>query len=212
MLKTKKRIPSIVIPRMSLYYRALLESRGSDLISSEELAMLTGLHATQIRKDLTYFGQFGIPGKGYKIEDLKQKIVNILGTDRRWNVALVGAGNLGSALLAYRGFAQQGFEIVCAFDNNQSKTGSFVEGIKIQDIEELPEAIKDKNIKMAILAVPAGAAQGVVNTLTKSGVRAILNFAPLRPQVRSNVELLNIDLSIELERLAFFLKRRRPSA
>lgn len=208
----KKKIPSIVIPRISLYYRALLESRGSDFISSEELAHLTGLNAAQVRKDLTYFGQFGIPGKGYKIEDLKQEILNILGTDLKWSVALVGVGNLGSALLAYRGFTQQGFEITCAFDNDLRKIGKNLEGVKIQDISELSEAVKVKDVKMAIVAVPAKEAQAVVDTLIKSGVRAILNFAPFRPKVSKGTELLNIDLSIELERLAFFLKRKRPSA
>lgn len=208
----RKKVPSIVIPRISLYYRALLESRGSDFISSEELAKLTGLNAAQIRKDLTYFGQFGVPGKGYKIEELKQQILNILGTDKKWNVALVGVGNLGSALLAYRGFAQQGFEIIAAFDNDLLKIGKNLEGVKIQDISELSSMVRERDIHMAIVAVPAKVAQEVVDTLIKAGVHAILNFAPIRPQVSKKVELLNIDLSIELERLAFFLTCNRTSA
>ncbi|MDP2938905.1 MAG: redox-sensing transcriptional repressor Rex [Candidatus Omnitrophota bacterium] len=206
---SRKKIPSIVIPRLSFYYRALLESRGSDFISSEELAKLTGFNAAQIRKDLTYFGQFGIPSKGYKIEDLKQKILNILGTDRKWNVGLVGVGNLGSALLSYRGFAKQGFEIISAFDNDLRKIGKKLEGVEVQDISELSQTVKEKNIQIGIVAVPAIAAQEVINTLIKAGVRAILNFAPIRPQVSNKVELLNIDLSIEVERLAFFLRRGR---
>ncbi len=201
----KKKIPAIVIPRLSLYYRALLESRGSEFISSEELAKLTALNAAQIRRDLTYFGQFGVPGKGYKIEGLKLQIINILGTDKKWEVALVGVGNLGSALLAYHGFSEQGFKIISAFDNDLRKIGKNLEGVTIQDVSELPQTLKIKNIKMAILAVPAREAQAVVNGLIKAGVRAILNFAPVRLKAVRNVELLNIDLSIELERLAFFL-------
>ncbi len=207
----KLKIPPLVIPRLSLYYRALLESRGTNFISSEEIAKLTNLNAAQVRRDLAYFGQFGIPRKGYKIEDLKEKILNILGTDRKWKVALVGTGNLGSALLTYRGFSQQGFEIICAFDNDRRKIGRSVEGVKIQDINELFQTVNDKNIKMAIVAVPAKVAQEIVNVLIKSGVRAILNFTPMRPQVPRNAELLNIDLSIELERLAFFLRRKRTA-
>ncbi len=205
----KQKIPSLVIPRLSLYYRALLESRTTDFISSKEIARLTNLTASQVRKDLAYFGQFGIPRKGYKIEALKQKILNILGTDRKWSVVLVGVGNLGSALLAYRGFVEQGFEIACAFDNDLRKIGKNFENVKIQDITELSRTVKEKNIKMAIVAVPGKVAQEMVNTLIKAGVCAILNFSPIRPVVPKNTELLNIDLSIELERLAFFLRRRR---
>lgn len=208
-MDNRQKIPPLVIPRLSLYYRAMLESRGIDFISSEEIARLTNLTAAQVRRDLTYFGQFGIPRKGYKIEVLKKRILNILGTDRKWKVVLVGVGNLGSALISYRGFGEQGFEISCAFDNDAKKIGKKISGVEILDITELTLTVKDRNIKMAIVAVPVSVVQEVVNTLIKAGVRSILNFAPARPQVPDNVELLNIDLSIELERLAFFLRRRR---
>lgn len=205
-----KKIPSIVVPRLSLYSRVLFESRGADFISSEELAKLTGLNAAIVRKDLTYFGQFGIPGKGYQVENLKQKILDILGINKKWNVALAGVGNLGSALLSYRGFDRHGFIISCAFDNDLRKIGKNLEGVLIQDISELPRVIKENDIKMAIAAVPAEVAQEVINFLIKAGVRAILNFAPIRPKVSSkNAQVLNIDLSIELGRLAFFLSSKK---
>lgn len=203
----KINIPNITIRRLSLYYRALLESRKKDVISSNELSKFTGFGAAQIRRDLAYFGQFGVPGKGYDIEVLKREILRILGIDKEWRVALVGVGNLGSALLSYKGFREQGFNIVAAFDADVRKIGKTLETITIQDISELRETIKKLSIKMAIVTVPGTFAQSVINSLVKSGVKAILNFAPIRPNVPKNVELLNIDLSIELERLAYFLAR-----
>ncbi|MDP1852611.1 MAG: redox-sensing transcriptional repressor Rex [Candidatus Omnitrophota bacterium] len=201
------KIPQAAVPRLSLYYRALLESRGKDYISSEELSKLTNFTAAQVRRDLTYFGQFGTPGKGYAIEGLKKAIVSILGTDKNWDVALVGVGNLGTALLSYRGFEQQGFRVVCAFDSDLRKIGKTLEGIKVQDTTELEAAVKAKNVQIAIVATSAEGAQKVVDILIGSGVKAILNFAPIRPHVPPSVNLLNIDLSIELERLAYFLTK-----
>lgn len=202
---TREKIPSVVIPRLSVYYRLLLESRRSDFISSEEIAKLSGFTAAQVRKDLSFFGQFGTPGKGYPIEELKQAILKILGTDKEWRVALVGVGNLGSALLAYKGFSRLGFKIKCAFDNDLRKIGKNLEEVVVQDITELEPTLKKENIHIAIVAVPVEAAQQVVDTLVKAGVKAVLNFAPTRPQVPEGVELLNIDLSIELERLAYYV-------
>lgn len=199
------KIPSAVIPRLSLYYRALIESGSSDFVSSEEIAGLTGFTAAQVRKDLAYFGQFGTPSRGYQVDELKHTILRILGTDREWNVALVGVGNLGSALLAYKGFGRLRFKIKCAFDNDLRKIGKNLEGVIVQDITELEATLKKENIRMAIVAVTQDAAQRVVDALVKAGVRAILNFAPLRPQVPEGVQILNIDLSIELEKLAYFL-------
>ena len=203
----KQKIPVSAIPRLSLYYRALLESRETGYISSDELAQLTNFTAAQVRKDLTYFGQFGTPGRGYEIEALKKSILKILGTDKEWSVALVGVGNLGTALLSYKGFSKQGFKIKCAFDSDIRKIGKNLEGVTIQDITELEEEIKKEGIRLGIVAVPQGVAQNVVGILVKGGVKAILNFAPMRPQAPRSVEMLNIDLSIELERLAYFLTR-----
>lgn len=204
-----KKIPEPAIPRLSLYYRALLESRKTDVISSEELANLTGVTAAQVRKDLTYFGQFGTPGRGYQVSELRDHILKILGTDRCWDVALVGAGNLGSAFLSYNGFRKQGFNIIFAFDNNIRRIGKSFKGIKVQDISELQDTIKKKNVKMAIVTVSADSAQGVVDMLVKADVKAILNFTPIRPQAPDCVQVLNIDLSIELERLAYFVTKTR---
>lgn len=207
-----EKIPKLTIPRLSLYYRALLESRVSAFISSDELAKLTQFSAAQVRKDLTYFGEFGTPGKGYKITGLKEAILKILGTGRECNIALIGAGNLGLALLAYKGFTAQGFRIVAAFDNNLSKIGKTFEGVLIRGMNELPKVVKNENIEIAVIAVPAEVAQEAVDKLVKSGIRAILNFAPIRPKAQKGVEILNIDLSIELERLAYFLKRSAKKA
>lgn len=203
------KIPQAAVPRLSLYYRALLESRGKDYISSEELSRLTHFTAAQVRRDLTYFGQFGTPGKGYEIEGLKKAILAILGTDKEWDVVLVGVGNLGSALLSYKGFSQQGFKVISAFDSDLRKVAKTLEGITIQDISELEETVKERNIKIAIVATSVASAQIVVDILIKSGVKGILNFAPIRPQVPPTVNLLNIDLSIELERLAYFLTKSK---
>ncbi len=200
-----EKIPLVVIPRLSVYYRILLEYSGADFISSDEIAEISGFNAAQVRKDLAYFGQFGTPSKGYQVEELKHALLKILGTDKQWNAALVGVGNLGSALLAYKGFGRSGFKIRCAFDSDLRKIGKSLEGITVQDITELAQAVKNENIQIAIVAVSQDAAQGVVDILVKAGVRAILNFAPTRPQVPKNVHILNIDLSIELERLAYFL-------
>ena len=204
----KAKISKLVIPRLSLYYRALINNSGSDCISSQELAKLTDFSAAQIRKDLAYFGQFGRPGKGYFVDDLKRSIIKILGTDKRWPIVLIGVGNLGSALLSYQGFHKQEFDIVYAFDKDRRKIGKTVGGVGVQDIKDLKKAIKKSGIKMAILCVPGEAAQSITDILVKSGTRAILSFAPTRVSVPKGVELLNIDLSIELERLAYFLAWR----
>lgn len=203
------KIPASSIPRISLYYRALLSLKDANLISSQGLARFTGCSAAQIRKDLAYFGQFGRPGSGYNIEILKRELKKILGIDRIWDVALVGVGNLGSALLAYKGFKTQGFNIKYAFDNNPKKIDKVKQGLGIIDIKKLGTVIRSNKIDMAIIAVPQDSAQEVVDTLISSGAKAILNFAPVRIKAPEGVEILNIDLSMELERLTYFLQRNR---
>ena len=199
------KIPASSIPRISLYYRELLSLKDAAVISSQELASRTGYTAAQIRKDLTYFGQFGIPGYGYPVKVLKNELSKILGIDKDWDVAIIGAGNLGSALLAYRGFRGQGFNIKYAFDNDRKKINKLKQGIKIKDTGELEKVIRSKKIDMAIVAVPQAAAQTVIDRLISSGIKAIFNFAPIRPKVPDDVEVLNIDLSMELGRLTYFL-------
>lgn len=205
--KTDRKVPELAVPRLSQYYRSLLELSGREVISSEELASLTGYSAAQIRKDLTYFGQFGTPGLGYNIEDLRKALLQILGLDKEWNVALMGVGNLGAALLGYKGFRRQGFRLVAAFDNDPQKAGQTVEGVPVHPLEKLFDTARRERIQMAVLTVPTGAAQDVADLLVKAGVRAILNFAPLRLKTPDSVTVHNIDVAVELERLAFLCNR-----
>lgn len=202
-----KKVPDTVIARLSIYYRGLSESRQNRFVSSEELAGLTGFEAAQIRRDLSYFGQFGTPGRGYDAKVLKQKILQILGIDRKRRIALIGVGNLGAALLGYKGFKEQGLEIVAAFDNDRRKIGRVYQEIEVEDIRNLAEVVRKKGIEMAIVTVPASAAVNAINNVMDSGIRAILNFAPLRVRVPETVTLLNIDMAIELERLSYFAMR-----
>jgi redox-sensing transcriptional repressor len=201
---SKGKIPQAVITRLSLYYRVILESRKS-FLSSDEIARLTNFTSAQVRRDLGYFGQFGTPGKGYDAKALAESILKILGLDRKWDVALVGVGNLGSALLSYKGFLRHGFNISCAFDADPKKVGKKVNSVPIRDIKDLRSLIRGNGIRIAILAVPKEEAQGLADALVEAGIKAILNFAPIRPNLNKSVAVLNIDLSIELERLAHFL-------
>lgn len=201
----KTKISRSVIPRLSVYYRVLISYKDGEVVSSRTLSELTGYTAAQIRRDLTYFGQFGTPGRGYVVSDLKKEILKILGIDKLWNVILVGVGNLGTALLSYKGFHEQGFNIIAALDSDPEKIGKRIGGIIIGDIDDLKKTAQKKNAQMAIVTVPAVAAQEMINSLIKAGVKSILNFAPIRPRVPASVELINIDLSIELEKLAHFL-------
>lgn len=200
-----KKAPVVTIPRLSFYYRALMEKSDTQFVSSQELAELTGTSAAQVRKDFAYFGQFGAAGKGYRVDFLKNSITRILGVDKKWPVALVGVGNLGSALLSYKGFLRQGFHVVAAFDSDEEKIGRELAGVIVQNIDALKDEIKLKKIKIAVVTVPQQAAQDVIDKLVRSGIKAILNFAPVRPRAPKSVEVHNIDLSIELERLAYFL-------
>jgi redox-sensing transcriptional repressor len=207
----KKRIAQTVVPRLSTYNRVLdkLDREGVEIISSEELGERTGYSAAQIRKDLSFFGEFGQVGRGYYVKELKDAISQILGLDRTWNVALVGAGNLGSALLAYPGFRERGFKIAAVFDNDLRKIGKKWEDVVLHDISEIAERAKEEEIQIGIIAVPAEAAQRVANMLISSGIRAILNFAPVRIVVPEDVELRSAELSSELECLSYFLTNEK---
>ena len=203
----KRIIAKVVITRLSIYNRALSEIKkeGVEIISSDELGDRVGYSAAQIRKDLSCFGEFGEIGKGYFVRDLKDAISRILGVDRKWNVALAGAGHLGSALLAYPGFRQRGFNIVAVFDNDLCKIGKRWEDIVIQDMSELPRTVKEQNIRIGIVSALAQVSQEIVDMFVSCGVRAILNFAPVSIIVPEGVELRNVDLSTELECLSYFL-------
>jgi len=197
----------MVIRRLSTYSRVLsdLMEKGIDLVSSDELGKLSGCNGTQVRKDLAYFGQFGTRGVGYRISELKSRITKILGMDGRWNVALIGIGNLGTALLSHEGFRRHKFDIIIGFDVDKSKVGKKFNGVEIKDMSELKRAISEKDIKMAIITVPVQSAQTVANILVDAGIKAILNFAPVNISISKDVFLKNVDLSLELEGLSFFL-------
>ena len=205
-------MPKLVIPRkavyrLSLYYRVLerLNQNRIETVSSDALAKAAGVKPTQLRKDLTYFGQFGTRGLGYKVESLLAKLTGVLRTTRFQPVILVGAGNLGSALLRYDGFAKEGFEIVAAFDSRPEGAKTDNCKVPIQPVEQMKEFVREHNIKLAILAVPGVAAQEVTNHLVDAGIQAILNFSPLILQVPPHVVVNNVNLAIELENLTYFI-------
>lgn len=206
-----KRIPEITISRLSLYNRLLqdLQEQGVDFVTSTELGKKIGLKASQVRRDLTYFGRFGFPRVGYEVKQLLETLKGILGLHKKWPVALVGCGNLGKAFLSYPGFKQHGFEISVVFDNDPAKIGKVWKVKKIFDFAKMAKIIKEKGIKVAIIAVPYFAAQEVCDKLVRSGVKAILNFAPCKLFVpkEEGVKMRNIDIAIELEGLSAYLVR-----
>ena len=204
----KKKVPKNSILRLSLYLRELtrLEKEDKRTVSSQELAEITDLTDTQVRKDLSYVGQFGISGTGYEVTPLKEAIKRVLGQDRVWDVLLVGAGNLGTALLSYPGFRQQGFIIKGAFDIDMRKLGQKINNVEISDIENIADFVKKENIKIALLAVPGFSAQKITDTLVSCGIKCILNFAPIILKVPEDVLVSNVDLSRELEIFSYFIK------
>lgn len=203
------KIPKAVIKRLSLYARTLqkMSISGIDKVSSKELGDTLGLNSAQVRKDLAYFGQFGVPGFGYYVEDLHVRIKSILGTDRTVRLALVGVGNLGQALLSYTiAFTREGFRLVAAFDADKRKVGGERIGVPIYHVSELEQRIRELAVDIIILSVPSGVAQQVVNTAVSAGVTAILNFVPERLIAPPGVKIHYVDLSIEIESLSYYLK------
>jgi redox-sensing transcriptional repressor len=203
--KFRKRISESTIRRLSLYLRALsvLDKEGIETVSSKELAAREKLTPAQVRKDLSFFGSFGTRGLGYPVRELKAQIESILGIDRVWRVALFGVGNIGSALVSYKEFVRQGFQIVKLFDNDQRKIGSNHKGIIISDIRNLEQEMKEVGVELAIIAVPATVAQYIVDDVVAAGIKAILNFAPVNLRVPDDVYLRNENMSMELEYLSF---------
>lgn len=203
--KVRKRISDSTIRRLSLYMRALsvLEKEGVETVSSKDLAAREKLTPAQVRKDLSFFGSFGTRGLGYSVSELRAHIASILGIDRMWRVALFGIGNIGSALVSYKEFARQGFQIVKLFDNDQRKIGSNHKGIIVSAISNLEVEVREAGIEMAIIAVPATVAQYIVDDIVAVGIKAILNFAPINLKVPSDVYLRNENMSMELEYLSF---------
>jgi redox-sensing transcriptional repressor len=200
-------VSDVVINRLPLYLRMLefMQKEGKTVTSSQELGERLGLSSAQIRKDLSYFGEFGKQGTGYNIEYLQKMLRQILHVDRAWDVVIIGAGDLGRALVHYQGFAEQGFNLVAIFDNAPAKIGMPVGRLIVQDIAGLPEVVREKKIEMAVLAVPAEAAQKVANQLCELGIRAILNYAPITLTVPSNVRVYYIDPVVGLQSMAYYL-------
>lgn len=203
------KIPEMTIRRLSVYTRCLLqlEEDGVKTVSSQELAERFNLNSAQVRKDLAYFGEFGVRGIGYYVSGLKAELQKILGLDREWAVVLVGFGNLGSALFHYKGFARQGFRIAVVVDDDPAKVGREVDHVPIVASRDLAREIKTRGIQIGVVAVPAESAQAVTDQLVAAGIRAVLNFAPTRLKVPRDVRLKNVDLSIELETLSFYLAK-----
>jgi redox-sensing transcriptional repressor len=198
-------IPDPAVRRLSLYLRQLETFKRKDrrTISSKQLGESLGLTDAQVRKDLAYFGQFGHPGIGYRVDELIGQVKHILGTDKAWNVLLVGAGNLGRALGAYRGFSAKGFNVVAVFDNDPAKVGKKLGDFTVQALSEIPATVQKLGIRLAILGVPADAAQDLADQLIAAGVRGLLNFAPVSISVPRDVALSTVDVAVHLEQLSF---------
>lgn len=209
-VQTDGSVPKTVVSRLSLYLRELqhLVRDGYETTNSSQLGNLLGISDAQVRKDLAYFGHFGHPGIGYRCDELIRAIRGILGTDIQWNVAIVGVGNLGRALLGYRGFRQQGFQIVAAFDADLGKVGTTIEGVPVYGLDRLSEVAAAHKIRLGVIAVPAAAAQGVADRLVAAGIEGIMNFAPLTINVPVRVRHVGVDLAIELEQLSYAVVSR----
>jgi redox-sensing transcriptional repressor len=204
-----KMAPKAVVGRMSLYLRQLesYQRQGSKTVSSSQLGAPLSIKNAQVRKDLAYFGQFGHPGIGYQIDELIEALRHILGIDHEWPLAVVGLGNLGRALLRYRGFRARGFHVVALFDNDPAKIGENYDGLVVEPIESLRKVVVPRKIKLALLCVPTESAQRVADLLVASGIVGILNFAPVPLVVPAHVNLVPVDLSVQLENLAYKVQK-----
>jgi redox-sensing transcriptional repressor len=207
MPNTDKRVPQVTVKRLSRYLRTLerYHERGYETVSSEELASELHLKPSQLRKDLAYFGEFGTRGMGYSVARLAEELRRILGLHRQWGIAIIGVGNLGTALLRYRGLNEKGFRVAALFDDDPEKVGSTRSGIRINHIDELPEVVREKNIQIAIITVPAPAARISADLAIKAGIRAMLNFAPVSIKGPAGVECIQVDITSDLKVLSHFL-------
>ena len=205
-----KKVSESTVSRLSLYLRLLEElDAGIATLSSEELAARAGTSAAQVRKDLSFFGTFGKRGLGYGVTELITTLRSILGLERRWRVAVVGAGKIGAALMGYQDFKRQGFYIESVFDSDAAKVGQRWNGLVVRADAEMETALQGESIDIAIIAVPADAAQSVVDRVVNAGVKAILNFAPVKLRVPVSVALKNVNMAVELEGLSYALANGR---
>ena len=205
-----KRIAESTVRRLSLYLRFLedFEERGLATISSDELAARGGTTSAQVRKDLSFFGSFGKRGLGYAVPELAARLRDILGLGREWKVIIIGAGKIGSALAQYRGFTQRGFHVVGVYDSDPGKVGKRIDGFTIRDLAGLEKDVAREEVDIAVLTVPAEAAQHVVSRVVKSGIGAVMNFAPVQLHVPDHIALKNVNMAMELEGLSFALANR----
>lgn len=203
----RPRVPTPTLNRLPLYYRYLLEAQELRLavVSSEMLGDAAGVPAAQVRKDLAYLGEFGRPGVGYDVAEMRNKLAQQLGLDVEREVVVVGAGRLGSAISAYRGFATYGLHIAAIFDNNPDRIGARLSSLEVMDVSTLPGVVQERSIRIAILTVPASEAQAVAERLVKAGITAIMNFAPAKLELPAGVIVSNEDLAARLATLVFRL-------
>ena len=202
------KIPMATIVRLSIYMRALEELLDEDVevISSERLARQCGVNPAQIRKDLAYFGEFGVRGVGYRVSELVGEIKDILGLNRPWNLAMVGLGNLGWALVRHENFMKHGYIFTAAFDSNPEKVGKRLpNGLTINHVSELEDIVREREVHVGVIATPPGAAQSVANRLVLAGINGILNFAPVQIQVPDCCRVENVDFTIKLDSIAYHL-------
>lgn len=211
---TENGTPKAVVPRLSLYLRhleAMLKS-GNETVSSNQLGSALEMTDAQVRKDLANFGQFGYPGIGYRVCELRDSIRAVLGTDRAWNVALIGVGNIGRALLGYAGFHDRGFHIVAAFDTNPDLIGHKIGDVQVFPLDTLVQKTAEFDLELAALAVPLAGLDAAVAEVTKAGLAGILNFAPMQPRVPTELSVVSVDLGQHFEQLAFQVTKRRTAA
>ena len=199
-----KEVPKIVVQRLPLYLRVLSTLEERSQVTSQELGERLGISAAQIRKDLSYFGGFGKQGTGYQVGYLRQKLREILNVDREWGMVLVGVGDLGHAIARYGGFKREGFHVVAAFDNDPTKIGRSVDGLEIMDLALLPEVVNRMGLRVGIIATPASNAQKVATTMVTSGIRAILNYAPVALTVPEGVQVYQIDPLVGLQSMTHY--------
>lgn len=201
-------VPEVVVNRLPQYVRALrqLQAQSHDVVSSQLLGYILQMTPAQIRKDLSYFGRFGKQGRGYNIAYLLQALQDILQLDHEWNMAVVGVGRLGRAIISYPGFAPEGFKVVAAFDADARQVDQSIGGLIVQPMEELPATVRQKGIQIGIVAVPAAQASEVVAQVTQCGIRAILNYAPVNTHTPLDVKVRNIDPVLSLQSMTYYLR------
>ena len=210
-MATQTGVPEVVVERLPQYLRALahLKESGIEVISSQQLGDLLQVTPAQIRKDLSYFGRFGKQGRGYTIPHLIVQLRSILGLDQTWNVAVVGIGRLGRAIISYPGFEPEGFRIVCAFDSDKAVVGQRAGGLMIHDFSTFKKVAAAEGVQIAVVAVPAAAAQDVIDRLVDAGIKAVLNYAPKSTLAPADVRIRNVDPVVALQSMTYYLSAAR---